>query len=374
MKIGIFGGAFNPPHKEHINMIKQALLSGLDEVVLVPSKNPPHKSTCTVDFSHRVNMLNIALLGVKNVCIDDIENRDDSIHYTYQILPKLKEKYKDIVFIIGGDSLVDFHKWKNPEEIIKICPLMVFHRGNDDIEFNEAKKYWENKGANIEVVDYIPSDVSSSLIRHYLYLGYRGLVDEKVEHYIDENGLYNDYISYIQKLSTMIKRERLEHSIRTAKYALYLNDRHKLGIDLDKVLLAGLLHDCGKGREKDDSIDKSMLPKDSIGSKVEHQFLGAVFAKDIFNVQDENILNAIKYHCTGKGNMSTFEKLIYSADLLEEGREDDFIPVLRKKMDENFEEGFKTIVENQYNYLKTVNEEKDIYYLTKECYNFYIKG
>lgn len=80
---GIFGGAFNPPHNEHIAMIKESLKAGLEEIIVVPSSNPPHKK-CYTSFEHRRNMLCIALLGIKNVTIDDLENKDDNTHYSFR--------------------------------------------------------------------------------------------------------------------------------------------------------------------------------------------------------------------------------------------------------------------------------------------------
>ena len=369
--IGIFGGAFNPPHIEHIEMMKKALSEGLSEIVVVPSKNPPHKSTCQTSFQARCDMLNIALLGQKNIIIDNIEDRDDNIHYTYQTLPKLIEKYGDVVFIMGGDSLIDFHTWKNPQEIIKMCPLWVFKRGDRDEEFFAAKKYWEDKGAQIKVLDYEPKDVSSSLIRYYIALGYEVDVAPKVMRYIEDNGLYMDYMPIIQKLSKMLDQKRFYHVLGVAKYALYLNARHNLKLDNNKVVLAGLLHDCAKKIEKDPTYPKDGVPKDSIGTPVEHQFLGAIVAKKEFGIDDEEILSAIRSHTTGKPDMTTFEKLIYSADLLEEGRSEEFIVPLRKAMDEDFEKGFLTIVRQQYDYLKA-SKGDDIYPLTIDCAKYYL--
>ena len=369
--IGIFGGAFNPPHVEHINMMEKALSEGLDEIVVVPSKNPPHKSTCQTPFNQRVDMLNIALLGKKNIIIDNIEDIDDNIHYTFQTLPKLIKKYGDVVFIIGGDSLIDFHTWKNPEEIIKMCPIWVFKRGDREKEFEEALKYWEEKGAKIKVLDYEPQDISSSLIRYYLALGYDVDIDPKVLKYIRDNNLYSDFMPLIQKVSKYLDEKRFYHVLGVAKYALYLNDRHNLRLDKDKVLIAGILHDCAKKIEKDPSCNKDGVPQDSIGTPVEHQFLGSIVAKRDFGIQDPEILSAIACHTTGKPNMTTFEKLIYSADLLEEGRKDDFIIPLRKAMDEDFEKGFLTIVRQQYDYLRA-SKGDNIYPLTIECAKYYL--
>ena len=89
------------------------------------------------------------------------------------------------------------------------------------------------------------------------------------------------------------------------------------------------------------------------------------------SIEDKEILDAIRCHTTGKPNMTTFEKLIYSADLLELGREEDFIVPLRVAMDKDFEEGFLTIVRQQYEYLKKEKGD-NIYPLTVECAKYYL--
>lgn len=371
MKVGIFGGAFNPPHLEHIKMMEYALSQGLDEIVVVPSKNPPHKSTCKTPFYQRVDMLNIALLGTKNIIIDNIENENSNVNYACEVLPKLIEKYGDCVYIIGGDSLIDFHTWKNPEKIINMCPIWVFKRGDRDEEFNRALKYWQDQGAEIKVLDYLPQDLASSLLRYNVALGYDTGLNPKVVRYIRENGLYSDYDAILHKLSRLVNEHRFYHILGVAKYALYLNAKHKLHLDQDKVMIAALLHDCAKSIEKDPSYDKGDTPKDSIGTPVEHQFLGAVVAQREFGIKDPEILDAIRCHTTGKPNMTTFEKLIYSADLLELGREEDFIIPLRVAMDKDFEEGFITIVRQQYEYLKKEKGD-NIYPLTVDCAKYYL--
>lgn len=369
MAIAIFGGAFNPPHDEHINIIKNLFLEGIEEVVIIPSKNPPHKNFSET-FTDRVNMLYLALLSIKNVVIDEIENEDNEIHYSIDIIKKIKQKYnKDVVFVMGGDSLIDFYKWKNPELIIKECPIWVYKRGQN-AQFNEAVDKWTKLGATIKILSYEPKEISSSYIRANIALGFFENIDKKVQRYIYENNLYSKYDEYIVKLSKIIKEERFAHSLYVAKYALYLNDRHHLNLDIEKVLLSGLLHDCAKGYYQENMQDKSMIPKDCIGTKIEHQFLGAYIAQKEFSINDEDMLNSIRYHSTGRENMSTLEKLIYSADLLEETREDEFLIDLRKIMDEDFEKGFLAIVENQLNYLKS--SQADIYPLTIKAAKYYI--
>lgn len=368
MKIAVFGGAFNPPHLEHINMIKAALSEGVDKVIVVPSKNPPHKS-CPTSFLDRVNMLNIALLGVKNVEIDEIENEDYNVHYSYETIPKLINKYGKIEFIIGGDSLIDFHKWKNPEEIIKLVQLDVFYRGNRDLEFNKAKEYWQAKGAIIKVFNYKPKDISSTLIRYNLELGFNDGLDEKVYRYIRENGLFSEYNQMLTKISNYIYESRFMHCLRTAKYALKVNYDLSLGLDYKKVFIAGVLHDLGKATSAKEDLVKFDIPKDSIDTPIEHEFTGAIIAKEDFNIQDEDILSAIRYHSTGNKDMTTLQKLIYCADLLEEGRCYGYEEELRQALYEDFEKGFRKCLLSQYNYLK--EKGGNIYPLTKIAADYY---
>ena len=367
MKI-IFGGAFNPIHDEHINMIKHLLtLDGAEGVVLLPSANPPHKR-CDTSFSQRVEMINLALEGVDGVEICDIESKDDGKHYTCEVLPRLKNIYKDIAFVIGGDSLEDFSKWKNPEEIIKICPLYVFTRGESD-KFDEALKYWRSKGANIIVCDYHPKDVSSTLIRYNAILGEYDDLCPKVAEYIRDNGLYLKYQDIIAQLRNNIPQHTFEHCSRTAKYALQLNYTLELNLDYDKVLLAGLFHDCAKALCHLPHSAEG-LPSDCIGSPVEHQFLGAIIAKSQYEIDDLEVLEAIKFHTTGKKSMNDLQKLIFCADMLELGRSYPEVEYLRECISKSLDYGYEQCALAQYEFLK--EKGGDIYPLTLEAVEEFI--
>ncbi|MDE6276383.1 MAG: nicotinate (nicotinamide) nucleotide adenylyltransferase [Clostridia bacterium] len=367
MKI-IFGGAFNPIHNQHVNMINHLLtLDDVDGVVILPSANPPHKR-CDTSFSQRVDMIKLALDGVDRVEICDIESKDDGKHYTCEVLPKLKDIYKDVAFVIGGDSLEDFSTWKNPQEIIKICPIYVFTRGQSD-KFDNALEYWRGKGADIKVCDYHPQDVSSTLIRYNAILGKYDDVCPQVADYMKRNGLYVKYQDIISKLKNNIPQNTFEHCSRTAEYALYLNYKLDLGLDYDKVLLAGLFHDCAKALCRIPHSTEG-VPSDSIGSPVEHQFLGAIVAKSQYNVDDEEALEAIKYHTTGKKSMNDLQKLIFCADMLEFGRSYREVQYLRECISKSLDYGYKECALAQYEFLK--QKGGDIYPLTLESVEEFI--
>ena len=128
----------------------------------------------------------------------------------------------------------------------------------------------------------------------------------------------------IEKLNTMLKPKRLEHSINVAKCAIKLSEIY--GYDKEKAYLAGLVHDCAKyfTKEQIDSyvekynIELDPLEVDNIA--LSHSIIGSFAIQDVFNIQDMDIINAVRYHTTGRENMSILEKIIFMADMIEEGR------------------------------------------------------
>ena len=128
----------------------------------------------------------------------------------------------------------------------------------------------------------------------------------------------------IEKLNTMLKPKRLEHSINVAKCAIKLSEIY--GYDKEKAYLAGLVHDCAKyfTKEQIDSyvekynIELDPLEVDNIA--LSHSIIGSFAIQDVFNIQDMDIINAVRYHTTGRENMSILEKIIFMADMIEGGR------------------------------------------------------
>ena len=138
----------------------------------------------------------------------------------------------------------------------------------------------------------------------------------------------------IEKLNTMLKPKRLEHSINVAKCAIKLSEIY--GYDKEKAYLAGLVHDCAKyfTKEQVDSyvekynIELDPLEVDNIA--LSHSIIGSFAIQDVFNIQDMDIINAVRYHTTGRENMSILEKIIFMADMIEEDRNFPGVDELRK--------------------------------------------
>ncbi len=136
------------------------------------------------------------------------------------------------------------------------------------------------------------------------------------------------------KLKEMLPERRLKHSMNVSQCAVKLSEIY--GYDMEKAKLAGLIHDCAKYFNDDqveDSIKKFNIELDSLEENnisLSHSVIGSYVIQETFNIKDEDIINAVRYHTTGRENMSILEKIIYMADLIEEGRKFPLVDKLRE--------------------------------------------
>ncbi len=136
------------------------------------------------------------------------------------------------------------------------------------------------------------------------------------------------------KLKEMLPERRLKHSMNVSQCAVKLSEIY--GYDMEKAKLAGLIHDCAKYFNDDqveDSIKKFNIELDSLEENnisLSHSVIGSYVIQETFNIKDEDIINAVRYHTTGRENMTILEKIIYMADLIEEGRKFPLVDKLRE--------------------------------------------
>jgi len=187
MKIGIFGGSFNPVHNMHINISLKLINDGyLDMVIYVPVGNMYNKKDL-ISFKDRLNMLKLIVLEHNNLLVSDIGN-DNNYQYTYQVLDYFKNIYKndDIYFICGSDNLSEFDTWKRYKYILENYKLLVIKRNGDNIDYI-LDKY--NNISNIIVSNIKEVNLSSTEIRNNIDKASQYL-DDKVYSYIKKNNLY----------------------------------------------------------------------------------------------------------------------------------------------------------------------------------------
>ncbi|MBR0542268.1 MAG: nicotinate (nicotinamide) nucleotide adenylyltransferase [Clostridia bacterium] len=203
MKIGIFGGTFNPPHKGHIRLVKEFTKSlSLDKVFIIPDKRPVHKTweDLVID-DMRYEMCCLAFKEPEyEVSRMEIDRYSDS--YTVYTLMQLKEQYPDGEFylIIGSDMFLCFHKWYKHQVIMDNCTLCVASRDDEDsiyalrsYAFSQFRIYIkELEGRGIIISPMKPFKASSSEIRSIIKSGNDAseFLTAEVYDYIKKRGLY----------------------------------------------------------------------------------------------------------------------------------------------------------------------------------------
>lgn len=208
-KILLFGGTFNPIHNGHLIMAQEALRSlNFDKIILIPSAIPPHKEN-VLSFFHRLNMVKLAVEGVDNFKVSDIESERDRPSYTYDTVLHFKEKYpdSDVYWLIGGDTLSKLKKWYKIKELLQECYFLVAHREKISIldihlVINEIKSNSNlNEISNFvferfKIIKNSIIDISSTDIRDKVKNqkeeAITFLTPEKVKEYIHDNQLYTD--------------------------------------------------------------------------------------------------------------------------------------------------------------------------------------
>lgn len=199
MKIGIFGGAFNPIHNGHLALAKCYYDNlGLDKVLFIPTSVPPHKTAdYFVSSKDRINMVSLAVGDNPAFEVSDIEFRRQGKSYTYDTLTELKVFYPDSEFylIIGADQFLTFHQWYNYKAILDMVTLCTSAREDEhekQILLDYAQNSTEMQGRYF-IADYPVIKLSSSEIRAKVKNGedILNLVPEMVLEYIVEKGLYS---------------------------------------------------------------------------------------------------------------------------------------------------------------------------------------
>lgn len=195
-RIGLLGGTFDPVHIAHLHIGACAVHDlALDEVRLIPAGSPPHKTGRPVTSgADRLRMLEIATADVPEFVPDPIDLAADAPSYTADLLARLRQQHPDdyLWFIIGGDSLREFHTWHEPERILSLARLAVAERPGWDSEAALRHSPLPRLSASVDRFRSVPIDLSATTIRQRVTAGQPvdWLVPDAVLHYIAENGLY----------------------------------------------------------------------------------------------------------------------------------------------------------------------------------------
>lgn len=188
-----------------------------------------------------------------------------------------------------------------------------------------------------------------------------------VRDFIEQKQLY-----YFATLRTLVSKARLAHSISVARLSYEMARRNGMH-DAERAYLAGLLHDIGKGIPKEEArarMEKEHPEYLDLPGWTYHQFLGADLAKQIFQIKDEGVLDAIRFHASGKAPMSALGKIVYSADKTDPLRGYDSSKLISACM-KNTQLGFVTVLQANREYFTEKGWTVDNR-LSKACMNVYL--
>ncbi len=192
MTLGIFGGSFNPPHLAHLIVAERVRdQMELDTVLWIPANVPPHKQSDPelASPAHRLAMTRLATQGNPGFEVSDIELRRPGPSYTVHTLMQLREAFPNtrLFLILGGDSFEQLPSWYQPERILELASLVVYHRPGAD--FSHVPEAFMRHAHFIRTPLL---EISGTTIRKLIRTGHscRYMVPEAVRLYIEEHNLY----------------------------------------------------------------------------------------------------------------------------------------------------------------------------------------
>jgi len=200
MRLGIFGGTFDPVHFGHLVLAEQCLEQcRLDQVWFVPAGVPPHKLAQTIaPGKARAEMLDLAVAGHDRFRVDRREVNRSGPCYTVETLAELhsEDPSRELFFLLGADSLVEFSTWREPGQIVKLAQLAVVNRGGGtppDLDML-GRSIGPLAESRIRIVTIPGIDISSSDIRRRVResKSIRYMTPRAVECYIQTHKLYEE--------------------------------------------------------------------------------------------------------------------------------------------------------------------------------------
>lgn len=344
MKIAIYGGTFNPPHRGHVESLQAVYEQAKpDRVLVIPASIPPHKELAagSPDAEKRLELTRLAFKELPYAEVTDMELTRTGKSYTSNTVEELLRKYPDaeLMLAMGTDMFLSFETWHEYRYLIDNVTMLVFaRREGEDEKIFKYGEYLESKyGAKINYIMHDPLPISSSEIRRLLprRLG-RELLPGVVFARIVKNGDYAakpDFPWLREQSYTYLSPKRIPHVQGCEWEAVRLAKRW--GESEEDAAEAGILHDITKKLVLSEQLilsEKYGIINDTYETanvKLLHAKTGAALARDLFNISDR-VYSAIRWHTTGKPDMTLLEKIIYMADYIEPNRDFPGVDKLRK--------------------------------------------
>ena len=354
MKLGIYGGTFNPPHLGHLTSAQAAMdVLELDRLQFVPAALPPHKELPedSPGPRERLAMVELAadsLLLPDRIGVNALELSRPGKSYTADTLEQIHAQYPnaELWLMMGTDMFLTLQNWWEPQRITRLAGICTFARTQSDsgealnIQAEYLQKTFGAKTCVLQLPHIV--DVSSTQLRELLARGEgQEYLSPAVYGYIIRHGLYGVHFD-LKHLPdrelracacSMIRAKRIAHIRGTEEEAVRLARRW--GGDEELARKAGILHDCTKYLNLEEQLqlcEKYGIVLDELEQKAVkllHAKTGAAIARHVFGMP-EAICSAIFWHTTGKADMSLLEKILYMADYVEPNRRFDEVEELRR--------------------------------------------
>lgn len=335
MRIAILGGAFDPIHKGHIQIAKQALKKlAIDEVWFMPSASAPLKDGHCVSFADRAEMVKRGIRPYRHMRLCTLEGELGKVSYTINTVKALQKRYPmhSFCWLIGDDQALQFDLWKNSEELKQLLPFYVFSR-QSNVTLPDG----------LQQVTMPLIAVSSSEIRAGKKL-YQ--LPKAVHRYIADNGLYIESM-----MQARLPQKRYVHSCSVATLCKELAKAHHL--DVQAAYLMGMLHDVCKPLpyEQGKIYMKQLFPAClNEPAPIWHGYIGAAVASKVYGIHDRRILQAIYHHVKGR-NHTDYDRILFIADKLDPSRGYDSSKEIAISM-RDLKAGFAIVKQQQEAYLK----------------------
>ena len=380
-RIGVYGGSFDPPHLGHVLAAEEAIRRlALDRLIVMPARQAPHKQRRdgSPEPACRLELTRMAFTTVPGAEISDLEIARQGVSYTVDTLRTLKERYPDdtLLLLMGTDMLLSFSTWREPGQIAAMAELAVMRRQDEDAQLREqvaaaAATVEKNYGGTVRFVDNRCIEVSSTEVRRMLALGvtdYR--LPAPVAETIAAQGLYgcraelgNLSEDALQEASLALHDEhRRAHVLGCCRTATALAERWNA--DVPSARRAALLHDVTKALAPEAQLalctrwEQTLTDFEREHPQLLHAVTGAAAAGQVFH-ETEEVCGAIRWHTTGRADMTVLEKILYLADLIEPTRRFTGVERLRALAEANLDAAVRESLRHTITYLQDRNEPID---------------
>lgn len=362
-KIGIIGGSFDPIHYGHLILAEQTRQElGLTQVVFMPAYVSPFKqNTKAADAGDRLEMVRLATEGNPRFRVCDMEIKKKDISYTADTLRQYQREMGEgveLCFITGTDAFMGIGGWREADYLLSHFSFAIGLRpGFAEKELDGLiGGFFKQYGTKVEKVYSPQVDISSSHIRELITAGKspRYLLPDSVLDYTKREGLYRprdeksvkregleqksgplseDIARITACIKSNLKLSRLIHTQGVAKEAMALAKRY--GADPEKAELCALFHDSRRN-----------------AGNLEHGRMAAELMEREYHITDTDMIHAVKYHTTGRAEMSLLEKIIYLADAIEPSRDYPGVESLRKLAYEDLDGACLIALERSIQYVR----------------------